>query len=564
MPTITIKQNDLEELLGEEVSLHRLETLLPWVKGELKEYQESTGELKIELSDSNRPDLWCVEGIVRQIRCGLERLPVRYPFNDSKKVKPKYQIQVDPGLREIRPFVGAVVAKGLNMGEEMLAQIIQTQEKLTEIFGRKRHTVSIGYYRLSGISFPVFYKTISPDEVSFVPLGFEDSLSPREILKNHPKGIQYGHLLASSPRYPILMDSRDQVLSLPPIINSRELGEVQVGDQELLVEATGMDLRMLVVVINILAANLYDRGAKIEPVEILYPYPTDLGKSVKMPLSLSRPVRLTSKEVHRALGEQIEIKELRALLQAYGYEVQGRGQAVIVKGPLYRDDVMHGVDVIEDVAISRGYNSFAPMMPSQFTVGSLSSLERLSDRVRELMVGFGFQEVISNILMSKADLLDRMGREEKVVEVDNPLSQNFSVLRQWMIPSLLKVEAASSKSFYPHRIFEVGEVAIDDPDSDMGSQTVLRLAGLMAHPTASFSEMHSFLEMLFYYLGRDYSLEPIHHGSFISGRAGRIKVQAREMGFIGELDPPVLENWAIHMPCTAFELTLDHLLTSEL
>ncbi len=564
MPTILVKKNDLEELLGEEVSLNRLETLIPWVKGEIKEYQESTGELKIELSDSNRPDLWCVEGIARQIRCGLERLPLRYSFNDPKKVKPKYQIQVDPGLRELRPFIGAVVAKGLNVSEEMLAQIIQTQEKLSDIFGRKRHTVSIGYYRLSGISFPVSYKTVSPDEVRFVPLDFEESMSPREILKKHPKGIQYGHLLASGPRYPILIDSRGQILSLPPIINSRELGEVQVGDQALLVEATGMDLRMLLLVMNILAANLYDRGARIEPVEILYSYPTDLGKSVKMPLSLSKPVRLTSKEVHKALGEQMEVKELRALLQAYGYEVQGRGQAVVVKGPLYRDDIMHVVDVIEDVAISRGYNSFVPMMPSQFTVGSLSSLERLSDRVRELMVGFGFQEVISNILMPKADLLDRMGLEEKVVEVDNSISQQFSVLRQWIIPSLLKVEAASSKSFYPHRIFEAGEVAAYDPDSDMGSRTVLRLAGLIAHPTASFSEMHSFLEMLFYYLGRDYSLEPIHHGSFIPGRVGRVRVQDREIGLIGELHPQVQENWAISMPSSVFELALDSLLTSEL
>jgi phenylalanyl-tRNA synthetase beta chain len=478
-------------------------------------------------------------------------------------VKSKYQIQVDPRLREIRPFVGAVVARGVNLGDEMLAQLIQTQEKLSEIFGRKRHTISIGYYRSSGISFPVYYQSILPDEVRFVPLGFEEPMSPQEILQKHPKGIQYGHLLASSPRYPALIDLRGKILSFPPIINSRELGEVQVGDQELLVEATGMDLRMVVVVINILAANLYDRGASIEPVEILYPYSTDLGKSVKMPLPLARPVRLTSKEVYKALGEQMGVKELRDHLRAYGYEVQGRGQAVVVNGPFYRDDVMHGVDVIEDVAISRGYNSFVLKMPTQFTVGSLSPLEHLSDRVRELMVGFGFQEVISNILMSRADLLDRMGlnqKDENVVEVENAISQNFSVLRQWIIPCLLKVEAASSKSFYPHRIFEVGEVAVYDQDSEQGSRTFLRLAGLLAHPTASFSESHSFLEMLFYYLGRDYTLEPMEHGSFISGRAGRIKLEGQEIGRIGELHPQVLENWSINQPCSAFELTLDDLL----
>jgi phenylalanyl-tRNA synthetase beta chain len=63
--------------------------------------------------------------------------------------------------------------------------------------------------------------------------------------------------------------------------------------------------------------------------------------------------------------------------------------------------------------------------------------------------------------------------------------------------------------------------------------------------------------MLFYYLGRDYILEPIGHESFIPGRAGRISLNGRKIGLIGELHPQVLENWAIHMPCSAFELTLD-------
>lgn len=557
MPTITVKKKDLERLLGETMNLSRLETLLPWVKGEVKEYQESTDELKVELADSNRPDLWCVEGIARQIRCGLEEQPRRYPFGNAKKGKGKYQIQVDALLQAIRPYVGACVARGVSLDEDSLAQIIQTQEKIAEIFGRKRETLSVGYYRLKEITFPIQYRTVLPDEVRFIPLGVDLDMTPQEILGHHPKGIQYGHLIASHDRYPILMDAGHQVLSLPPIINSRALGEVKVEDQELLVEATGTDLRMVVLVINILAANLHDRGATIEPVEIRYPYSTELGKVVGMPQTLARSVRLTTKEIEKALGERMEIQEVRDLLRAYGYEVQGRGHGVMVSAPLYRDDVMHWVDVIEDVAISRGYHNFVPMMPSQFTVGQLSPLERLSDRVRDLMVGFGFQEVISNILMSKTELLERMNLDERLVEVDNPISQTFSVLRPWVLPSLLRVEASSSKAFYPHRIFEVGEAAQYDDGSDLGSRTVLHLAALVAHPAASFSEIHSYLEMLFYYLGGDYHLEPTEHGSFIPGRVGRISLNGTVIGHIGELHPQVLENWAIHMPCSAFDLNLD-------
>ena len=135
--------------------------------------------------------------------------------------------------------------------------------------------------------------------------------------------------------------------------------------------------------------------------------------------------------------------------------------------PFYRQDLMHAMDVVEDVAISRGYGDFLPVMPSQFTVGGLSRIEEVSDRVRALMVGMGFQEIISNILGSPQDLRDAMRLEGtewgRLVEVDNVMSQNFSALRQWMLPSLLRVEAASNRAFYPHRVFEAGEVARPDP-----------------------------------------------------------------------------------------------------
>jgi phenylalanyl-tRNA synthetase beta chain len=152
-----------------------------------------------------------------------------------------------------------------------------------------------------------------------------------------------------------------------------------------------------------------------------------------------------------------------------------------------------------------------------------------------------------------------MGIQEPVVEVENAISQSFSVLRQWIIPCLLRVESASSKAFYPHRIFEVGEVVLSDPQTDQGSQTVLKLAGLIAHPETGFSEIHSYLEMLFYYLARDYRLEPIEHPSFISGRIGRMWVDEMQAGLIGELHPQVLEAWAIHMPVSAMEISLDAL-----
>jgi phenylalanyl-tRNA synthetase beta chain len=183
---------------------------------------------------------------------------------------------------------------------------------------------------------------------------------------------------------------------------------------------------------------------------------------------------------------------------------------------------MHPVDLIEDVAISRGYDSFRPVMPERATVGNLSMQELFSDQVREMMVGFGFQEAISNILCSRIELTDRMGLPGiELVEIENVMSQQYNALRNSILPSLLRVEAASSKAFYPHRVFELGEVVKRDPTIKQGSRDMRYLGTLLSHPSANFSELHSFLDLLFYYLGKEYRLESIAHPSFIEGRLGK-------------------------------------------
>ena len=568
MPTISINCQDFEQLLGNAraastpITAADIEGWLPLVKGELKDQDLELGELRIELQDGNRPDLWSCEGMARQVRIKLQGKPSSYPFFKSRH-RPKRRLHVAPGLEEVRPYVAACAAIGYRVTEVGLAQLIQTQEKLGELFGRKRHTISIGVYQLPQIVFPVTYALVKPDEARFTPLGFEEKLSLGEILAVHPKGIEYGPIIAGHERVPLLRDGEGQVLSLPPIINSREIGEVKVGDQKLFVEVTGTDLLMVILTLNILAANLADRGATIEAVEVVYPYKTRLGKTVRTPFDFGQARVIPIKTIESALGQRLGSEGICRALSAYGYEARSTGNKVSVKPPPYRNDQMHAVDVVEDVAISRGYGEFTPLMPSQFTVGSLSRVEQVSDRVRDLMVGVGFQEIISNILSSRQELCDRMRLTgtawEQLLEVDNVMSQSFACLRQWITPSLLRVESASTRAFYPHRLFEVGEVAVLDPTDDQGSRTVLTLGALVTHANANFSEIHSCLDLLLYYLGYPYTLEPIHHPSFLGGRAGQINSRGRAVGLIGELHPEVLEQWQVGMPGVVFELSVDAL-----
>ncbi|WNM59037.1 phenylalanine--tRNA ligase subunit beta [Candidatus Nitrospira allomarina] len=559
MPTISIFQKDFCGLVGRDASMSDIEQWMPYVKGEVKDVSQEAGEVRVELQDTNRPDLWCVEGIARQIRSVLNKGMPPYSFFSEKRGA-KRRIQVAQGMEAVRPYVAGCVSLGYAMTPDGLNQCIQTQEKLADAFGRKRETVSIGLYRASAIAFPVTYGLVKPDEIRFTPLGFEEKMTPQEILTVHPKGLEYGSILAGCERLPLLWDSDGQVLSFPPIINSRELGEVQIGDTDLLVEVTGTDLSMVVLALNIFACNLADRGATIESLDINYPYKTDFGTTIKTPLSMNQSQRISIEAIEQALGMPLGSEAIQEALASYGYQVKATRQSVSVTLPAFRNDFMHVMDVAEDVAITRGYESFSPIMPQTFTVGSLSMEEQISDRMRDLLVGFGFQEIFSNIMASHQELVDRMRITDtdyaRLVEVDNVMSQTYACLRPSILPCLLRVEALSPRAFYPHLLFEVGETAQLDLEANVGSRTTLSVAAISANSGANFSEIHSYLDLLMYYMAWPYELEPVTHPSFLEGRVGRIRCEGYAVGYIGEFHPEVLEAWQIDMPTSGFEFEI--------
>ncbi|MDH4229401.1 MAG: phenylalanine--tRNA ligase subunit beta [Nitrospirota bacterium] len=563
MPTVTVHRDDVEKLLGQPFDADVFESLLELVKGELDDVDAATGEIRVELNDTNRPDLWCVEGICRQLRIHREQRPRDYAFFDATapEALDMREIRIDPTVNEVRPYIGACIARGVVVDDKLLAQLIQTQEKICDVFGRKRKSIAIGIYAADKLQFPLHYRGVPPSEGAFVPLGMNEPLTLEQIATMHPKGQQYAPIVARHGLWPLLLDDAGTVLSFPPVINSTTVGEVREGDSELFLEVTGTDLRMVTLVVNILAANMADRGASIEPVRSVYPEATPFGRQVVTPRHLKRTMSVPCHAFFRALGETVSGADLQRELSAYGYRVENTADSVRVVVPPYRDDILHPVDVIEDFAISRGYEQFSPEMPSEFTVGGLLPLENLSDRVRDLMVGMGYQEVLSNILVGREELTDHMELHgAALVSVSNVMTASYSVLRNAVLPSLLKVEQQSGRAFYPHSLFEVGEVARMQADSPMGSETRTQMAVLLAHAEANFSELASRLEMLCFYLGISYQLEPVDHASYIPGRAGRIVVNRDAIGIIGELSPEVLENWKITVPCAAFELDLSALI----
>jgi phenylalanyl-tRNA synthetase beta chain len=559
MPTYNSNLKDLTTLIGDPaLSLSRLEELLECAKTELKGLDEATGELKLENNDTNRPDLWSTEGTARQIRCCHYGKKPHYGFFDTRPQE-NHRIKVQDTVRAIRPFIGGFMVTGVTVDEPLLIQLIQSQEKLCDNYGRSRDLIAIGVYDASKISLPIHYKGVAPGEIRFAPLDFTEEMSLDEILEQHPKGKEFGHLVTSSPLYPIILDDKGHVLSFPPIINSNDLGCVIEGNDRLFVEVTGKERDAVTLALNILACNLADRGARIAPFAIDYPE----GTSLVTPWKFERALTLEMDYVTRYVGEKVELREVIERLEAMDHTLTKndaqKGLMEWCPAP-YRLDCLHPVDIIEDFCISRGYNSFVPEMPEKFTVGMSSALHGFSERLRDLLVGMAFQEVMTYILSSKDTMCTKMGDDERPLEIGNIMSESYSVLRSRLIPILLEIESKNQKAEYPHRFFETGEVARRDDSSIEGTVTSTHAAALIAHGATNFSEIHSILHALMYYLDRDYRLEKIDHPSFIEGRAGSIIVGGASIGIVGEIHPRVLDAWGIFTPCAAFEISLEELM----
>ena len=574
MPKIEVNEKLFFSLVGKTYDYDTLEKKLTSGKAELDEKpnpDESADKrvIKIELNDTNRPDLWSTGGIARCLREYETGKHSDYSsfLSDKNHTQDSADrvVTVDPELKDIRPYMVAFVISGKAIDEPMLLDIIQTQEKLCWNFGRKRKSISMGVYRASQIKWPVHYKAADPDKESFVPLQETEKQTLRQIVQNHPKGKEYGWILEGLKKYPLYVDDKGEVMSMAPIINSATLGQIETGDKDLLIELTGDDMANLMLSANIVACDFADAGYKILPVRTEHPYDTGFGKTVTIPYYFQETTDARLSAINKKLGSELSIEQVTKALERMGNTVTVStkdGDSVFtVKPAPYRNDFLHEVDVIEDVMIGMGLDFFSPQSPSDFTIGRLLPITEYSRKVKNLMAGMGYQEMIFNYLGSKASYITKMGIEESnVIEIANPMSENYQFIRPSIIASLFEAESQSGNAVYPHKIFEVGKIAYIEPSENTGTKTVQSLGFLTAANNANFNDAASEVSTLLYYLDHKYEVKETNDPRFIPGRQAAIMVNGKQAGIFGEVHPQVLENWQVGVPCVAGEMDLEFLM----
>ena len=532
MPHIQINKNEFEELLGKKISDEKIREEADFLGVHWTQVEDEKWDVEVY---PDRPDLLSVEGLARaykgywNIDTGLEELEV-----GSSGIN----VNVEESVEDVRPHIACAVVKDVSLDDRALNGMIQLQEKLHVSYGRKRDKIAIGLHDPSDVEPPFTYRAADPGEVSFTPLDSDLELDLGEILEKHEKGQEYGWILEEAESYPLIVDSNDQVLSFPPIINN-SLTEVTTDTETVFIDVTGKDRETVEKTLNILVYAFHERGAEIESVKVdgeAFPdlEPAEMG--------------IDADYVNRITGLDLESEELENRLEEMRLGFND-GKALI---PAYRTDVMHKFDLVEDAVISHGYRNVEPVKPVVDTEGELSAETGIQNQVREIMRNIGGVEAYTNVLTSEEALNERMNADVESVELANPMTETHSTPRSWLTPSLMAVLEENRHNEYPQRFFEAAETVDED-----GSNR-LKLCYL-ASGEYDYNHAREALEALAEDLDADLNLKKSSRPFHKASRSAVVELNGVEAGFIGEFSEEVRKEWGVKKPVTGFEIFLDPL-----
>ena len=551
MPVISLNRDRFSSFIRQPLSVEDMAKWLPW----LGVYIDETGPdyVKIEFNP-NRVDFCSYAGVARAL-CGLMEWEVGLP--EYAVQEGKIVLSIDSSVSEVRPYMLGAVIRGMRLDDESVRELMEMQEDLHWGIGRDRKKASIGVHNLDSVQPPFTYTAADPEVVRFVPLDREEEMSLREILEKHEKGIAYRHLIDQASRYPLLYDSQRRALSMPPIING-ELTRVDSRTRNLFIDVTGTDYNAVTRSLNVLVTALADMGGSIESIHVRYP-----DRAVFSPDLKPQKMKLRVDYANRLLGLNLSEAEAIKSLRKCRLDVESVSDGVLeVSIPAYRIDILHEIDLVEEVAIGYGYYRLKPTKPATVTTAKQHRTSEMAKNARQITTGLGFTEAMNFILTNEATHYEKMRRKVgEAVRIANPVSAEYSIVREDLLPSLMTNLMDNRHEGYPQRIFEVSDVIRIREEAETRSERRLHMAAVSSHPTANFTEIKSYVEALLANLGlTDWTTKETRHPSFLQGRAAAIYVKHRKIGVVGEIHPEVLNNFELENPTGAFEVDLEEVL----
>ena len=547
MPVITFKYQDLKDL-GIDMEKDELIDTLPMMSSDIEDFDDE--EIKVEFFP-NRPDNLSVEGVARSFK-GFIGQETGLPDYEIKPTDE--EVNVESEVAEIRPYIAFAKIDNVDFTGDKLKYIMDFQENLHWVIGRDRKKVAIGIHNADVVNGPFKYIATPKDANAFIPLEKDSKMTPQEILTEHDKGKDYAHLIENFDKYPLILDKDDNVLSMPPIING-ELTKLREDTKNIIVDITGTDEKAVNQTLNIICSSFAEVGGEIKSMTVKYEDKTIVSPDLT-PQEMNVHVDTANELIG---GTSLTAKDIKALLEKARFNAEiindNEVKAII---PAYRMDILHEVDIVENIAVQYHINDVVAELPEINTVAYENNWFKAESTIREVMIGLGFQEVMSLMLTSEDAHYKKMNqKEEPHVQVARPITIDRTMIRTSLINSLMEFLEDNKHEDLPQKIFEIGDVLYLDESNENKTAVSKKLAGVICHSTANFTEIKSIVTSILSNLGYSMEISDSENETYITGRVADVEGKAQNgsvKGFFGEISPEVISNFTLEYPTIAFEI----------
>uniref|UniRef100_A0A7S2H2G7 phenylalanine--tRNA ligase n=1 Tax=Helicotheca tamesis TaxID=374047 RepID=A0A7S2H2G7_9STRA len=645
MPTVAVKRDELFSHLNHTYTDEEFDELCFEFGVELDEItserEEATKSSTVKLSKeklaslseeviykidvpANRYDLLCIEGISRALKVFLGELDAPDYSLSSPESPAECTVLMD-NTSTIRPFVVCAILRDVTFTPERYASFLDLQDQLHRNLCRQRSLVAIGTHDLDSVQGPFTYDARKPEEINFVPLKPDGSptFNSKALLELYETDAEckslkpYVPLIKDSPLYPVVLDSNDVVMSLPPIING-DHSKITLDTKQVFIECTATDLTKANIVLDTMVTMFAQYCAKpyeIEPVKVTYKNANgEITNSYTTPTLSTRKETAQVSFVNSLIGIELEATKMLTLcnkLQLGPAQLLDSNTTLEVTVPPTRSDILHPVDIAEDIAIAYGYNNIVKRVPQTCTVGGEQPLNKLTDLLRDEIGRAGYTEVLTHGLCSLHDNFTALGREEKkeeAVSLSNPANIEYEVVRTTLLPGLMKTLQHNRSASFSNgmKLFEISDVVLADgkhaiTETVVGARNVRRVCAIYAGPTSGFEIVHGLVDRIMTltevapggeYIkatqgaggsmgeeeqfrvareGWEYEVRALEEsrdeiGTYFPGRAAMVVVRNPGvegevvLGTFGILHPKVLKNFDVSYPASCVELDLSPLL----
>lgn len=309
---------------------------------------------------------------------------------------------------------------------------------------------------------------------------------------------KYLHIIRDSPVYPVIYDSNRTVLSMPPIING-DRSKITLDTHDVFIDTTATDLTKLEIVVNMMVTmfSVYcSEPFTIEPIQINSPHNQLTRQEPKLD---ARKIQAQVSYINSCCGLSQASTEICKGLKRMGYDARPSSSEDLldVSVPPTRADVLHQADVMEDVAISYGFNKLPRTYPSNAaTIAAPLPLNKLGDILRLEAAMAGWSEVLPLILCSRDENFSWLNHKDDgtAVRLQNPKTAEYQIMRTSLVPGLLKCVRENKAHALPFKVFEVSDVAFKDLSKERKSRNERHFGAACYGKTSGFEMVHGCLD----------------------------------------------------------------------